>query len=191
MSHCPPGCHVNFNISPFLFQRCSETNTQVQNVHSRSLRKALYNGYRRSTSCIGSDSLIRILDCLLVTGWKSVFYQSTKHTAEIKLSRHLRDCNMSDHFQNFSLAFFVDLKWNLGSSEPASSDSRTEQDVRRNARQVFLVPLLSCIGRRFLRALQQNRAHTRLLYLLSNSCKCPWLVKPFPALRVKENYQLC
>ena len=175
MSHCPPGCHVNFNISP------SETNTQVQNVHSRSLRKALYNGYRRSTSCMGRDSLIRILDCLLVTGWKSVLYQSTKHTAEIELSRHLRDCNMSDHFQNFSPAFFVDLKWNLGSSEPASSDSRTEQDVRRNARQVFLVPLLSCIGRRFLRALQQNRAHTR---------KYPWLVKPFPALRVKENYQL-
>ena len=135
MSHCPPGCHVNFNISPFLFQQCSETNTQVQNVHSRSLRKALYNGYRRSTSCMGRDSLIRIIDCLLVTGWKSVLNQSTKHTAEIELSRHLRDCNMSDHFQNFSLAFFVDLKWNLGSSEPASSDSRTEQDVRRNARQ--------------------------------------------------------
>ena len=26
----PPGCHMNFNISPFLFQQCSETNTHMQ-----------------------------------------------------------------------------------------------------------------------------------------------------------------
>ena len=41
------------------------------------------------------------------------------------------------------------------------------------ARQAFLVSLLSCFGRHFLRALQQNRAHTRLLYLLNDSCKSP------------------
>ena len=35
----------------------------MQSMRSYSLRKAVQNGYRRSSSFIGRDSLIRILDC--------------------------------------------------------------------------------------------------------------------------------
>ena len=34
----------------------------MENLYSNSLREALYYGYMRSTSHIGRDSLIRILD---------------------------------------------------------------------------------------------------------------------------------
>ena len=30
MSDCPPGCHMNFSTSLFLFQQCSGTNTHMQ-----------------------------------------------------------------------------------------------------------------------------------------------------------------
>ena len=35
----------------------------MQNMYSHALKEALYYGYRRSTSHIGRDSLIIILDC--------------------------------------------------------------------------------------------------------------------------------
>ena len=41
-----------------------------------------------------------------VIGWKSLFYQRTKHRAELKLSRHLPNFIISDLFQDFPLAFF-------------------------------------------------------------------------------------
>ena len=39
-------------------------------------------------------------------GLRNVLYQSTKQRAELKLSRHLPNCAMSDFFRDFSLAFF-------------------------------------------------------------------------------------
>ena len=64
----------------------------------------------------------------VVIGWKSVLYQSTVYKAELKLSRHLLDCTMSDLFWDFFLAFFfVNLKWIFGTSEPASSNRRAER----------------------------------------------------------------
>ena len=41
-----------------------------------------------------------------VIGWKSVLFQSTKHRAELSLSRHLPNCTMSDHLPDFSLACY-------------------------------------------------------------------------------------
>ena len=59
------------------------------------------------------------------TAWKSVLYQSLKHTAELKLSRHLRKCSMLDHFPDFSLAFF--RKWNFGTTQSESNHRRTKR----------------------------------------------------------------
>ena len=59
------------------------------------------------------------------TGWKSVLYQSLKHTAELKLSRHLRKCSMLDLFPDFSLAFF--RKWNFGTTQSESIHRRTKR----------------------------------------------------------------
>lgn len=42
-----------------------------------------------------------------VAGWKSVFYHSAKHRAELKLSRHLSINTMSDHFPGFYLALLL------------------------------------------------------------------------------------
>ena len=44
---------------------------------------------------------------LAVFSWKCVLYQSTKHGAKLKLSRHLPICTISDNFPYFSLALFV------------------------------------------------------------------------------------
>ena len=63
----------------------------------------------------------------VVIGWKSVLYQSTVYKAELKLSRHLPYCDMPDLFWDFFLAFFVNLKWIFGTSEPASDNRRAEQ----------------------------------------------------------------
>ena len=42
-----------------------------------------------------------------VIGWKNVLYQSTKHRAELKLSRRMPNCTMYfDLFRDFSLVFF-------------------------------------------------------------------------------------
>ena len=41
-----------------------------------------------------------------VIGWKNVIYQSTKHRAELKLSRRMPNCTMFDLFRDFSLVFF-------------------------------------------------------------------------------------
>ena len=59
--------------------------------------------------------------------WLRVLYQSTKHSAELKLSRHLLNCTMLDLFRDFSLVFFVNWKKNFGASKPASSNRRTKQ----------------------------------------------------------------
>ena len=40
-----------------------------------------------------------------VIGWKSVLYESIEHRTELKLSRHLPNCTMSDLFRDFFLAF--------------------------------------------------------------------------------------
>ena len=45
-----------------------------------------------------------------VIGWKNVLYQSTKHRAELKLSRRMPNCIMFDLFRDFSLVFFPWLK---------------------------------------------------------------------------------
>ena len=45
-----------------------------------------------------------------VIGWKTVlFVWVTKLGAELKLSRHLPIYTISDHFSDFSRAFFVNL----------------------------------------------------------------------------------
>ena len=63
-----------------------------------------------------------------VIGWNSVFHQSIEHKArELQLSRYLPNCTMSDHFPNFSVAFFRWLRWNFGTSETANSKRRTKQ----------------------------------------------------------------
>ena len=41
-----------------------------------------------------------------VIGWKSVLYESVEHRAELKLSRHLPNCTVSDLFRDFFLALF-------------------------------------------------------------------------------------
>ena len=43
-----------------------------------------------------NDNYDKVLIMRAVVGWKSVFYQITKHGAEVKLSRHLPICTMSD-----------------------------------------------------------------------------------------------
>ena len=58
---------------------------------------------------------------------KSVLYQSTKHRAELKLSRHLSTCIVSNLFSDLSLAFFANWKGNFRISEPESSNRRTRQ----------------------------------------------------------------
>ena len=40
-----------------------------------------------------------------VIAWKSVLYESIEHRTELKLSRHLPNCTMSDLFRDFFLAF--------------------------------------------------------------------------------------
>ena len=57
----------------------------------------------------------------------SIFYHSTKHRADLRLSHHLPNCTVSDLFRDFSLAFFINWKWNIGTSEPASSNRGTKQ----------------------------------------------------------------
>ena len=54
-----------------------------------------------------------------VVGWKSLFYQRTKHRAELKLSRHLPNFIISDLFQDFPLVFFF-VNW----SEILEQESR-------------------------------------------------------------------
>lgn len=67
---------------------CDQINPFVATVY-----KFLCNNLRIKTSA--------------VAGWKSVFYHSAKHRAELKLSRHLSINTMSDHFPGFYLALFV------------------------------------------------------------------------------------
>ena len=62
----------------------------------------------------------------IVIRWKSMFYQSTEHGAELKLSHHLPICAMSDnqafnHFPDFSLAFFFGLL-NFGTSTEVATE---------------------------------------------------------------------
>ena len=59
-------------------------------------------------------------------GLRNVLYQSTKQRAELKLSRHLPNCAMSDFFPGLLSSFFF-VNWNVRISEPASSNRRTKQ----------------------------------------------------------------
>ena len=109
---------------------------------------------------------------------------STKHRAELKLSRHLPNFTLSDHFSNFSPAFFHYLKLKLQNERTSKSQQKNQIKVckpakRRNLRYlnvrrgvnaswlhlVFLSTLLLCPSC-FLRASQQNRAQSTLLYQL-------------------------
>ena len=56
-------------------------------------------------------------------------HKSTKHRAELKLSRHLPViCTVLEHFPDLHLAvFFFNWKWNFGTSELASSKGKTKQ----------------------------------------------------------------
>ena len=71
-----------------------------------------------------------------------MLYHNVKHRAELKLSRHLSNCATSDHFPDFSQAFFFvkRLKWNFGASEPASNNKRTKQ------RFVNLLSAVTCVN---------------------------------------------
>ena len=55
-----------------------------------------------------------------VIGWKSMLCESAEHTDELKLSRHLPNCTMSDLFLDFSL---IESKI----SEQASQQIATEE----------------------------------------------------------------
>ena len=86
-----------------------------------------------------------------------MLYQSTKHRADRKLPGHLPNCTMSNLFWEFSQAFFhwLNVKFlNKRSTEKQKTYS------------LFLTTPLSCSSC-FLHTLQQNRAQSRLLYLLS------------------------
>ena len=58
---------------------------------------------------------------------KELLYDSIEHRPELKLSRHLPYCTMSDLLRDYSLAFSDNWKWNFGTSEPESSNRRTKQ----------------------------------------------------------------
>ena len=58
-----------------------------------------------------------------VIGWKSVLYESVEHRAELKLSRHLPNCTVSDLFRDFFLASLIESKI----SEQASRQVATEE----------------------------------------------------------------
>ena len=60
-----------------------------------------------------------------VIGWESVLYKSIEHRVELKLSRHLPNCTMSDHFLVFSLALFSLIKSEL--SEQARRQKAKEE----------------------------------------------------------------
>ena len=57
-----------------------------------------------------------------VIGWKRVLYQSTKHRSELKLSRHLPNCSMSDlspgHLSSFFSFWFFSASRKLAREEP-------------------------------------------------------------------------
>lgn len=96
------------------------------------------------------------LTCTVIGG-KSMLYQSTKHRDELKLSGHIPNCTMSNLFWEFAQAFFhwLNVKFlNKWSGEKQKTCS------------LFLTTLVLCSSC-FLHALQQNRAQSRLLYLLS------------------------
>ena len=71
---------------------------------------------------------------------------------------------MFELFWDFSLAFFSLIESEI--SEQASRQVATKETKTQEVRLVFLPTLLLCSSR-FLRALQQNRALSRLLYLLT------------------------
>ena len=57
-----------------------------------------------------------------------MLYQSIGHRAGLKLSHHLPNCTMSDHFPVFFLGlFFVNCELNFGTSEPVNSNRRLNQ----------------------------------------------------------------
>ena len=59
-----------------------------------------------------------------VIGWKSVFYDSIKHKAELKLSRHLSNCTVRP-FEGLLLTFFSISESKI--SEQASRQVATEE----------------------------------------------------------------
>ena len=60
-----------------------------------------------------------------VIGWKSVLYESIQYRAELKLSRRLPNCTMSDFLRDFSLVFFSLIEIEI--SEQASRQITTEE----------------------------------------------------------------
>ena len=91
----------------FVANWCPSRNFQMhslamQNLHCPSIHDVEKKRPKRST---------KITDHFTCTfgyndiGWNSVLYQSIEHRArELKLSRHLPNCTMSDHFPHFSVA---------------------------------------------------------------------------------------
>ena len=92
-----------------------------------------------------------------------MLYESIEHRAELKLSPHLPNCTMFDFLPGLLSGFFSLIESEI--SEQASRQVATKETKTQEVRLVFLPTLLLCSSR-FLRALQQNRALSRLLYLL-------------------------
>ena len=93
---------------------------------SRNLHVTDQSKYKLSLDLTKNQSTRLIT--LAARGWKRVFYQSTKHRAELKLSSHLLNCTMFDLFRDFSLVFFfVNWRKHFGTSKPASNNRITKQ----------------------------------------------------------------
>ena len=114
----------------FVANGCPTRNFQMhslamQNLHCPSIHDVEKKIPKRST---------KITDHFTCTfgyndiGWNSVLYQSIEHRArELKLSRQLSNCIMSNHFPDFSLVYFLNWKWNFRTSKVANSNWRTKQ----------------------------------------------------------------